>query len=418
MSTAPVVLIIGCGIAGPVVAILLKRKGYQPIVFEKVSKLADAGASLMLMSNGLKVLNLIGVADDFTTESTPITTLWDAKATGEILGQSNLPSTFTSKYGQPAAGIRRTSANLKLKQLLLDSDIEVREGWQLTDISESDSSVKASFKNGQSVTGSFLIGCDGIKATSRSILLKNQGQTESAADYTGLTQTAGISPTPASLLPVPAMRNWYSDSIHAISYPISPTHTSWAITQRESQEKEETWRPCHPDEMLEQRAYLSKLLAGWDDAVLELVNSSERIIKFGLFDRQELGPEQWYSRRCVLVGDAAHPTSPHLGQGANQALEDAYHLSQLLPAVSTDGAPNEDAISLLVKDLAEVVFKSFAEMRQPRTSALVRGARVQGESRVASGDEACQKRDAAIESSFRDDSIIAAKFDNFLSHPF
>jgi salicylate hydroxylase len=52
MSTAPVVLIIGCGIAGPVIAILLKRKGYHPIVFEKVSKLADAGASLMLMSNG------------------------------------------------------------------------------------------------------------------------------------------------------------------------------------------------------------------------------------------------------------------------------------------------------------------------------------------------------------------------------
>lgn len=52
MSPSPVVLIIGCGIAGPVLGYLLKQKGYTPIVFEKVSELGDAGASLMLMSNG------------------------------------------------------------------------------------------------------------------------------------------------------------------------------------------------------------------------------------------------------------------------------------------------------------------------------------------------------------------------------
>ena len=48
----PIVLIIGCGVAGPVLACLLKRKGYRPIVFEKVRQLGDAGASLMLMPNG------------------------------------------------------------------------------------------------------------------------------------------------------------------------------------------------------------------------------------------------------------------------------------------------------------------------------------------------------------------------------
>ena len=50
--TPPIVLIIGCGVAGPVLANFYKRKGYHPIVFEKVRELGDAGASLMLMSNG------------------------------------------------------------------------------------------------------------------------------------------------------------------------------------------------------------------------------------------------------------------------------------------------------------------------------------------------------------------------------
>lgn len=59
---SPIVLIIGCGVAGPVLAILLKRKGYQPIVFEKVRELGTAGASLMVMSNGyvlFRTLNLL-----------------------------------------------------------------------------------------------------------------------------------------------------------------------------------------------------------------------------------------------------------------------------------------------------------------------------------------------------------------------
>lgn len=81
-----------------------------------------------------------------------------------------------------------------LKQMLLDLDVEVREGWELIDIKEGEDSVTAFFDGGRSVTGSFLIGCDGIKAASRTTLLKNQGISEGLPVYTGLTQVSSLLP--------------------------------------------------------------------------------------------------------------------------------------------------------------------------------------------------------------------------------
>ncbi|PTB67628.1 FAD/NAD(P)-binding domain-containing protein [Trichoderma citrinoviride] len=419
----PTVLVIGCGVAGPVIAILLKRKGYHPIVFEKVRELGNAGASLMLMSNGLNVFDLIGVADAIKAESLPLTTLWDAKASGEILGQSNLPSTWAESYRQPAAGIKRTTLNLLLKEKAGEEGIEVREGWALVDIQEHEDSVTATFGNGQSVTGSFLVGCDGIKSASRAILQKQRGVEEGLPSYTGLTQTAFISETPVALQNTAAMRNWYGDGVHVIAYPVGPKTMSWALTQRETQEREETWRPFTADELDTQRDALCKLLDGWDASIAQGVRSAERIIKYGLFDREELRPDQWFSRRCVLIGDAAHPTSPHLGQGANQAMEDCYHLSTMLPNLAPN-SQHEDGIDkslniLRSSSLSESVFRPFAEKRQPRTSMLVKGARAQGEVRVAVGREKGRERDEMIAKSYEGNAAaVVAKFENLLKQPF
>jgi salicylate hydroxylase len=101
---------------------------------------------------------------------------------------------------------------------------------------------------------------------------------------------------------------------------VSPTLSSWAITLRDLTEAQETWRLYSPAELVAHRDELCKTFETWSSPVPELIAQAERMTKYGLYDRPELEPTQWYCGRCLLIGDAAHPTSPHLGQGANQAL--------------------------------------------------------------------------------------------------
>ncbi|KAK5996920.1 3-hydroxybenzoate 6-hydroxylase-like protein [Cladobotryum mycophilum] len=408
----PTVLIIGCGIAGPAIAILLRERGYHPIVFEKVRNLGNAGASIMMKANGLKVLNLMGLAEPLVAESVPVEVHMDHEFTGEIIGQTNVGKTFEERFGWPLVGVMRSSINLELKQKLVDLGIDIREGWGLTTIKEDETSVTAFFSNGKSVTGSILIACDGVKSASRAALLKGDGE----PTYTGLTQTCLFAETPKALRGPITSHNWYGRGIHVVCYPVSPTHSAMAVTQVEAKETAENWRPFGPDELPTQKELLCKALKGFVPEVLEVISTSDRVIKFGLFDRDELETKQWYTKRCVLIGDAAHPTSPHIGQGANQALEDCYHLSQLLPDLSSVSEGQE---KLLGGDLANTVFHPFAEKRQPRTSLLVKAARAHGELRVVTSPKDIEARNAIIRRQFENNGVLFVKsYDDLNREPF
>lgn len=144
-----------------------------------------------------------------------------------------------------------------------------------------------------------------------------------------MIQVAGISKIPASLSEKDiSLSNWYGEGVHVVAYPISAEEISWAATIPDTEGEESTWRAATAGTEVEDlRQKLREKLLGFEDCVLEMVNTAERIISYGLFDRREVPVNQWFSDRVVLVGDAAHPTSPHLGQGANQALSvSLFHL--------------------------------------------------------------------------------------------
>ena len=204
----PKVLIIGCGVAGPVIALLLQKKGYKPVVFEKVrgvercrsliddvsKRVRDLNFRVSWKSSWksvvfrLKVLSKVGLADFVTSSAPHLTQFCDRASYGDDLGISDLPQTFAEKYGFPGCGVKRTALNLKLKEGLAAAGIPVYEGWKLKEVIERERGVVAVSEDGREVEGSFLIGCDGIKAVSRSLVLREQGVKEEKAEYTGLTQ--------------------------------------------------------------------------------------------------------------------------------------------------------------------------------------------------------------------------------------
>ncbi|PIL33910.1 hypothetical protein GSI_03616 [Ganoderma sinense ZZ0214-1] len=398
------VILAGGGVAGPVLGMLLKLKGYDPIIYERLDAPSDMGLSLALQANGLKVLNLIpGLVDKIPMHELAELVQYSALPDDEReLARMRPPQKEVAGYSMN--GVRRP---VMLRVLIEEAEargVPVVFGHQLVGFEQHAESVTARFANGATDTGSFLVGCDGLHSDTRKTLFG-----EEAVSFTGLTQTGGISPYPETFRAkgeAPPGFNIYGDGMHMVGYPVNDNEISWAITRREGEAKE-TWRAMDEERQKEFREGPYSRLPFWGG---ELVRTAARIIKYGLYDRPEL--PTWHKGRVVLIGDAAHPTSPHLGQGANQAMEDCYHLTRLLLAHNPSGAPPSTA-------LLETIFTEFEGPRIARTSELVKGARQQGELRVVDGAEACKKRNEVIAEMYSgSDGGLVAQFVHLVENPF
>ncbi|THH01139.1 hypothetical protein EW026_g1507 [Hermanssonia centrifuga] len=374
------VIVAGAGIAGPVLSIFLKRNGYDPILCERTEGISDAGLSLCLQPNGLSVLAKIpGLVESLVGGSIEKRVFYSVLPEDKgILGESDIAKQLQEEHGVGIVlGVRRTVFHQALVEAAQKAGVQIKWGHKLVSMDQHDESVTVKFENGAEETASFVIGCDGLHSNTRICLFGDE-----KADFTGLVQTGGICAIPKSMNAPPSMIDIFGNGTHMISYPINDKQCVWAATRREPEAKE-TWRAMSIDNAEEFKK--SSLYVEWDYGGGEMVKSTGAsvIIKYGLYDRPEL--KRWHKQRVCLLGDAAHPTSPHLGQGANQAFEDIDLLISLLAQYNP--IPHSPPTHVL-----ENIFSELEKARIPRSSELVKKARLQGESRVTEGVEACIKR--------------------------
>ncbi|KAJ3915164.1 hypothetical protein F5877DRAFT_70107 [Lentinula edodes] len=377
------VIIIGCGIAGPVLAMLLKHKGFDPAIYERHTEIQNAGLILGVSPQTLKVLNILGLAEGAISIGQIVQQFKTlSQLTQEILGERDVSAT-SKKLGWPMVlVVKRTHYCRYLYDSAVGRGIPVYFGKKLVDVDQNGDRVNAVFEDGTIAEGDLVVGCDGLHSAVRNALFGKEDPR-----YMGLVQIGGFSPIPDSLRnEKPIGYQIYGDGAHFISMPINDKEMVWATTMPEPQEAREDWRRQSPEET---REMISQLPASsWENGPKDVIKGTTFITKYGLYDRPVL--DVWHKGRSVLVGDAAHPTSPHMGQGANQALEDCYHLVRLLCKAQNLRT------SALTSDDIEKALTEFEQLRIGIVKRTVALAAEEGNRRVISGRQACEERDEML----------------------
>lgn len=318
-------IIVGAGIGGLAAALALLRAGHRVRVIERSAALGEVGAGLSITPNASKALAYLGLAGELSRiGSTPTAGSLRHYRTGEDLVR--LPQDRSrERYGYPLYHVHRADLHQILLSAVTALDVDsVVTSEEFVDFKEDHDGVSVHCSSGWSENADYVIGADGIHSRVREQLFGPD-----QPNFTGYVAWRGLIPgdrVPPGLLDPPLCMTLGPRRM-LMRYPLR--RGSWinfvAIAKRDAW-MEEGWSV---------RSTLDELLiefADFEPRALDLLSltSSDRLYKWGLFDRDPL--PSWTQGRVTLLGDAAHAMPPFTGQGAVMALEDAAVLGRAAQA--------------------------------------------------------------------------------------
>ncbi len=318
------IAIIGAGIGGLTLALALRQRGFAPIVYERAKALGEVGAGLTLWPNATKALASLGLGEELDRiGEEPIHQMIRNGHTGEILRIFERKSTMRPTYGAPLLQIhRRDLHDMLVHALEARAPGSVRLGCHLVSVEADAARPVATFVDGSRVGADLIVGCDGIRSRVRAALFgEEQPRFTRIIAWRGLVPMADV-PEETRAEPVGIH---IAHGCHVAHYPVRQgkllNFLGFAVVDGWA---EEGWAiPSTVAEMMER----------FDDfhpavAAAMAATPSGGLFKWGLFDRDVR--EQWSRGAVTLLGDAAHPMLPFLGQGAGMVIEDAIVLARLL----------------------------------------------------------------------------------------
>ncbi|MBF2046663.1 MAG: FAD-dependent urate hydroxylase HpxO [Elainella sp. C42_A2020_010] len=338
------VVIVGSGIGGLTAGIALAQAGYQVEIYDRVGELRPAGAGISLWSNGVKVLNRLGLGDQISKCGGQMDQMQYRYCTGELLNHIDLYPLIETVGQRPYPVARRD-----LQRFLLEAfPGKIRLNSRCVGVEQDGQSVTAIFADGHRATGDLLIAADGIRSVLRNYVLEREVEPR----YAGYVNWNGLVPASADLAPPNTWVIYVGEHKRAAMMPVSDNRFYFFFDVPLAK-----GTPIHPDGI---RAELMEYFKGWDQPVQHLIQRLDPH-QTNRIEIHDVGPlERFVRGRVALLGDAAHTTTPDLGQGGCQALEDAFVLANYL--LSTDLGV-EDAL------------RRYEAERMERTSAVVLKAR-------------------------------------------
>ncbi len=360
-------LIVGAGIGGLTTAIALRQADIDVVVLERAAELKEAGAGLLLGANAIKVLDRLGLGDAVREIGAPtmVGNLFSWR--GEELVSLSADQVERLVGAESFAVHRADFQSVLLRSLGDDhSHGPVRLDAELVSFAQDGKGVRAFLDDGGEECADLLVGADGIHSKIRSELHGCQ-----APIYAGYTAWRGVVDYQEELLSQGGGFESWGRGTRFGCARMGGGRMYWFATRNALEGGSD--RPAGG------RRTLLDMFRGWHEPIRELIAATpeEDIRRDDVYDRKPV--KRWGEGRVTLLGDAAHPMTPNLGQGACQAIEDAFELAGCLRAETKV----EDALGL------------YESRRTRRTAAVVRLSRRMGQVGQLENLWLCRLRDTA-----------------------
>src|SRR5438105_489484 len=337
------IAIVGAGMGGLTVAATLRRIGLEVEIYEQATRFARIGAGIQMTPNPMKVLRDLGLEQHLVRIAYRPSVMrnrdWD---TGNLTFELPLGDSAEGEYGAPYLLLHRGDLHEALTQLVPAEIVHL--GKRLVDLDQVAGGVELRFADGTRARADAVVGADGVHSRVREIVL---GPEEPV--FTG--RVAYRTVFPVELLGgyrVDPGCKWWGPDRHIVIYYVSAGREVYFTTSVPEDWRVESWSTT--GEVDEVRA----AFVGFHADVQRVLSACPQVHKWAIYERDPL--PRWSDGRVVLLGDACHPMTPYMAQGAATSMEDAAVLARCLDGVGADG-------------IAEA-FRRYEASRKPRTSRI------------------------------------------------
>jgi 2-polyprenyl-6-methoxyphenol hydroxylase-like FAD-dependent oxidoreductase len=343
------VLIVGAGIGGLTAGLALRSAKVDTAIFERADSLSElqVGHGLSLWPNGTRILAKVGALETVERVAAPIEQM-------EFRDLRNRPivshpaAAVSRELGAPTLGLRRSELHRALFDVIGEDAVEF--GAECVRIEQDAEGITARFSDGRAERGDVLVAADGAQSTIRKLLLGD------APTPTGNSEMHGTVPTPPDV-PIGVYRQLWGPGAKFGFYPVRDA-TCWYCTVKASD-------PRFLDEA-GRKAAIRARVSTYPPPTVSLIDApSEHPITRAVITTHDL-TKPWVHGRVGLLGDAAHAMAPHLGQGAGQAMEDAFVIADCLRT-------NRDVTAAL---------REYEQRRKAHVRGIAKQARILGKGLV------------------------------------
>ncbi|MBN9051080.1 MAG: FAD-dependent monooxygenase [Rhizobiales bacterium] len=341
----------GGGVGGMAAAIALRQSGHDVTVFEQASSFQRVGADINLTPNSVRALDGLGIVPALKqTAARPthrISRTWD---TGEETSRLEMADAAERSYGAPQLTIHRADLLKALRDRLPVEMIKL--GTKVTGVTPGADNATVTFADGSTQTFDVVIGADGIHSPTRTALFGPEHPT-----FSGLVSYRSVVDRNKLSIPnLDAFTKWWgpTSDLQIVTFPLNRGSETFVFaTTSQPDWTAESWTmPGDVNEL--RRAYRN-----FHPEARALLDACTETMKSALYVRDPL--PQWSVGHVTLLGDACHPMTPFMAQGAAMAIEDAILLGRSLKGVDKAGV--------------RAALKRYEEARKDRTAKVQVGSR-------------------------------------------